>query len=171
MTLLDFIILIIVGISCVRGIFKGFVSELATLVALILGIMGAVFFSGLVSKWLSSYISTQYIPVVAFIILFIGIVICVHLLSKIIDKLLKAISLGWLNKLMGGVFASLKVTLLISIFILVIDVLGFGTKIISPHLRESSLIFSPVQKFAPATFNIFSLGYEHLAPKNRTDLE
>ena len=165
MNFFDIIILIITVITFVRGVFKGFISALATLAALILGIMGAVLFSGLVAKGLSNFISTNFIPAIAFLILFIGIVIGVHLISKLIDKLVRAVALSWLNKILGGIFASLKAITLVSIFILVIDVLSFGTKIINPTVRESSHLFYHVKGFAPVTFNFFSIGYEHLMPK------
>ena len=169
MNFFDIIILIITILSFIKGVFKGFISELATLAALILGIVGSMFFSGLVAKWLSDFVSTGLIPVVSFLVLFTGIVIAVHLLSKVVNKLLKAIALGWLNRIMGGIFASLKAIMLISIFIMVFDVFGFGTKIVTDKTREKSRLFIPVKNFAPSTFNLFRVNYEHLLPQKEKE--
>jgi membrane protein required for colicin V production len=167
MNIFDVIILIITSISLIIGIKKGFIMAIATLVASILGIIGAVLFSGIVAGWLSENKTFgNYVPIISFLILFVGIIIAVLLLAKLIDTLIKTVHLGWLNRIGGGIFLVFKTMFLVSIFILIIDFFGFGTKIISYEKREKSFLFAPIERFAPATFNLFKIKYEHLMPKN-----
>jgi len=168
MNTLDIVIFIIIVSSFVRGIFKGFVMELATLVALILGIIGAVLFSGVVANWISKSFEIEYIAIISFIILLVGIILSVYIVAKIIDKFLKVIALGWLNRIAGGFFAVLKVMFFVSILILAFDFFGLGTKIISKEKREKSFLFSPVERFAPSVLDLLNLDYEHLLPEKKT---
>lgn len=162
MNIIDAIIIIFIIFALVRGIYKGFIMEFATLVALLLGIIGAILFSGIVENWLSGFLSTRFISVVSFIILFVGIALAVNLTAKIIDHFVKAIALGWLNRIAGGVFAVLKFMFFISIIILTLDFFGLGTKILPNEKRENSFLFTPVERFAPAVLDLFKLDYEFM---------
>ena len=154
--------LVIIIAALVKGLIKGFVVELATLAGLILGIVGAVLFSGIVANWLTGHVSLQFAPVFAFLILFVGIIICIHLLAKLVESFIKAIALGWLNRIAGGVFSVFKILFVASIFILVVDAFGIGERIIKQDIRGNSRLFNPIQNFAPKTFDLFKLKYEHL---------
>ena len=167
MNIFDFIFIALLVSALIKGLFKGFVMELATLAALFLGIIGAVFFSGIVTGWLSGVWTSKFIPIISFLILFVGIIIAVHLLSRLIDKLLKAIALGWLNRIAGGFLSFFKMVFLISILILTIDFLGFGERIISSEKREKSLMFSRIERFAPSIFEVLKIDYEHLTSKKK----
>ena len=169
MTIFDIIIVIIIISAFVKGLFKGFVIELATLAALIAGIAGAVLFSGFLANKLSGTISSQYVPLISFIILFTVIVICVHLLAKLINSLLKAVSLGWLNKIAGGFFSVFKIVMVVSIILLILDVIGLKTKLIPLKYSEKSMLYTPVERLAPAVFDLFKLKYEHLLPETKEE--
>ena len=154
--------LVIILAALIKGLMKGFVVELATLAGLILGIVGAVLFSGIMANWLTGHVSSEFIPVLAFLILFVGIIICIHLLAKLVESFIKAIALGWLNRIAGGVFSVFKIMFVASIFILVIDAFNIGERIIKQDIRGNSRLFNPIQNFAPKTFDLFKLKYEHL---------
>ena len=160
----DIVIVILIITAFIKGLMKGFISELATLVGLILGIIGAVLFSGIVANWLIGRVSSQFIPVLSFLILFVGIIFCVYLLAKLIDSFIKAIALGWLNRIAGGFFSVFKIMFIVSVLILIVDRFGIGEKIIKQDVRNKSLLFEPVRQFAPKTFELFKLKYEHLLP-------
>ncbi|MDR2927018.1 MAG: CvpA family protein [Cytophagaceae bacterium] len=164
MNIFDIIVFIIVIAAFIRGIIKGFIIELAALLGLILGIVGAVFLSGIVAGWLEGYVAARFVPVLAFILVFAGILVGIHLLARAINSLVKAISLGWLNRILGGFFAVLKAALFVSILLLIIDVFGLSEKIITPHVRNSSYLFNPISRLAPRAFDMFRIGYEHLLP-------
>jgi membrane protein required for colicin V production len=164
----DITMLVIIGIALIIGIKKGFVMAIATLAALFLGIIGAVLFSGIVAGWLSeNQTFKNNIPIISFLILLTGIIIAVLLLAKLIDSLIKAVKLGWLNRIAGGIFYVFKMMFLVSIFILIFDFFGYGTQIISPQKREKSFLFTPVKRFAPATFDVLKIEYEHLKPMEK----
>lgn len=140
--------------SIYRGLTKGFVIMAATLAALFLGIWGAVHFSSITSELLYRHlnIQTQYLSLVSFALTFILIVIAVHLLARIIDKLLKAVALGFVNRLAGMLFGILKTALIISILLVVVNNIDKRIPFIPEEHKQGSLLYEPLSKLAPAIF-------------------
>jgi len=115
MNFIDIIILIPILWGAYKGFTKGFISELSTLVALFLGIWGAIHFASFIANFLidSFNMSNKYVPIISFAITFILIVIAVHFIAKLLTKLIKAVSLNLINKLAGAAFGILKYQMLL----------------------------------------------------------
>ena len=140
--------------SIYRGLTKGLVIMAATLAALILGIWGAVHFSDITSDLLYRHLNmqTQYLSLISFALTFILIVIAVHLLARAIDKLLKAVALGFVNRLAGMLFGILKTALIISIILVVVNNIDKRVPFIPEEHKKGSLLYEPLSKLAPAIF-------------------
>ncbi len=169
MNYFDLIFLVVLAFAIIRGLIKGFIIELASLVGLILGIIGAIYLSGVTSQWLANFITSKYISIIAFILLFVGLIILVQLAARIVDSTVKALALGWLNRILGGFFALIKSAYIISVLIFIIEFSGYGNKVIPPETREKSYLFIPLERLAPATMDLLRINYQHLLPqKNET---
>ncbi|MCK4629970.1 MAG: CvpA family protein [Bacteroidales bacterium] len=149
---------LIIAIPLVWGIFVGFknglIIEVASLAALLLGIFGAIHFSDLTANFLVTKlnITTQYINLIAFAVTFVGIVILVHLLAKMVDKLVKAVALGFVNRLLGMVFGLVKYAFIISIILVIINAVNRNMTFISKEKIENSILYKPLSDFAPGIF-------------------
>ena len=150
----DFVIAILLLWSAYRGITKGFLIMAASLAALILGVWGAIRFSHLTAALLISYfeVQTKYLGLISFAMTFVVIVILVHLLSRAMDKLIKAVSLGIVNRLAGLLFGMLKTAFLISIFLVILNGINSRIPFIPDEHKENSLLYQPLSKLAPAIF-------------------
>ena len=106
-----------------KGFKKGLIIEVASLVALFLGVWGGVKFSSISAKYLSEMfsISEKIMPLISFSITFVGIVIVVCMLAKLLQKVIKMVALGTINKIAGGAFSVLKFTLIISIVLTLVN--------------------------------------------------
>lgn len=160
MNYVDFIILAILAFALVRGFIKGLIIEVASILALILGIWGAIRFSGFVGQRLTEYfdLSTQYLGVIAFAITFIIIVLLVHLIANIIDKLLEAVALGIPVKLLGAVFGVLKTTLILSIIFVILNTFNEKKDFLPKELLKGSILYYPISDFAPMLFPLIEGG-------------
>ncbi len=152
-----------------KGFSKGLIVSVASLVALLLGIYGAIRFSGFVGTLVSENVNIQdnYLPLVAFAITFVGIVVGIHFIAKMMSKLAKAIALGWLNTLAGILFGLLKSAFIISIFIFIFDKIDTSNNLLSKDLKEESLLYGPIKTLAPAIFpsrNTFEMGIQIPSP-------
>lgn len=147
---------IIICIPLVWGIYKGFtkglIVEVATFIAFGLGVWGAIKFSDFLGNQMkeSFHWKSPYLPVVAFCITFLGIVIIVYFLAKLVQKMAEGMALGAFNKLGGALFGALKFALVMSVVIFVIDVLSESYPMISFKTKEQSLLYKPIGKIAPA---------------------
>jgi len=154
MAIFDIIIAVILIFGFIRGLMKGLFVEVASLVALIGGVYGAIHFSNYIGDFLKTKVSweEQYISLVAFAATFAIIVLIVSLLGRILTKVANFAFLGGLNKILGGVFAALKYALIISIVLLLFDRFNNTIPFIDQKAKESSILYEPVRKLAPTLF-------------------
>ena len=127
---------------------------IASLAALVLGILGAVRFHGETANLLNNWfeISPEHLNLLAFAVTFIGIVLVVHLTAFLVDKLIKAVALNFLNRAAGMVFGLLVTAFVISIILMPIDAANKNNQFINPKTLENSLLYKPLTKFAPTVF-------------------
>ena len=130
----------------VFGGFKGFrkwvIVELTSLLALALGIYGAINFSGYVADQLANHIDwdKRYVDLAAFGLTSIGIVFGVSLLGKMLTSLAKLVLLNGVNRMLGLLFGGLKLAVfsgVILIFLMKANAL-FG--FIPNEIMEQSLL-------------------------------
>jgi membrane protein required for colicin V production len=160
MNYIDIIILVIVAWSMFRGFKNGLFIEIASIAALVLGIWGSLRFSWFTQDKLVEYFDMQgqYLGLIAFIITFIIIVILIHFLAKALDKLLKAVALGFAVRILGLVFAALKTVLILSILLIVLNTIDQKTEFLPRDKIEESKLYMPIADFAPMLFPIIEGG-------------
>lgn len=148
MNYLDIIILVFLAISVFQGFRRGFVMELASLLALILGIWAAFYFSSWTEDILDSYfnIPEKYLSAVAFVTTFAVVAIVITLLGLLIDRFLEMIALGFINKLLGLFFGLLKGIVIASLILFVIGIFDTKEKLIKPEAKENSYLYHPISK-------------------------
>ncbi len=154
MNTIDLVFAILLLWSAYRGYTKGFIVQLATLAALLLGILGAVLFSDITSGIIIKKfdISGQYLPIISFAVTFVVIVIGVHLFAKMLNKLIDAIALGIVNRLLGVLFSVLKIAFIVSIILVLINKADNKYNFIPDETKDNSLLYTPLSNFAPMIF-------------------
>ncbi|MFW5658225.1 MAG: CvpA family protein [Bacteroidota bacterium] len=154
MSVFDIVFIILLGWSAVRGFMKGFIIMAASLVALLLGIFGALEFSWMTEDFLqnSLNVTSQYVSVISFATTFILIVVVVHLIAWGLDKLVKAVALGFFNRVLGVVFGIIKMAFIISVLLVIINVINEKAAFISEEQQNDSVLYRPLSDFAPTIF-------------------
>lgn len=154
MNILDIIIIIILAWGAFRGFMKGFILQIVTFIALIVGIWASIQFSDSMTTLLNTKldITGKYVPVLAFFLIFVFVIIVAQLIGWALTKIFELTGVGWLNKLGGVVFGVLKMAFIISVFLAVISGVREKTKIISDKQIETSLLYKPVASMAPVVF-------------------
>ena len=160
MNWLDAIIIVILILSLVNGFINGFVKEVASLAALILGIWGAIKFSTFTAAKLYDYfdMTGHYVGVIAFIITFGIIVVVIHFIGIIADKIVNAASLGFINRLLGIVFGLIKSILIMSVVFVVLNAIDARRPFLPKKIIEESRFYNPISDVAPAIFPIIGEG-------------
>ena len=143
MSWLDIIILLPLLIGLVRGLMKGLVIEITSIVAIVLGVVGSRLWGAMFATWLLRQFAwpESVCVVLAYVLLFVSISILLHLLAKLLTKLFKKISLGWLNRLLGGVFGTLKWGIIVLVMVLCIHQLDKQFNFIQNDLKQESVVY------------------------------
>lgn len=143
MSWLDIIILLPLLIGLVRGLMRGLVIEITSIVAIVLGIIGSRLWGAIFAAWLIKQFSwpESVSVVIAYVLLFVGISILLHLFAKVLTKLFKKVALGWLNRLLGGLFGTLKWGIIVLTLVLCVHRLDEQFNFIKPDLKEQSIIY------------------------------
>lgn len=164
MNYIDFIILIILIVSAVRGGFKGFIVEISSLAALILGVWGAMKFSGATEVFLVNRLNLEweYINIVAFAITLLIIVVLINYLAKVIEKILKAAALSPINRILGVVFSLAKSAFFLGVIIILIDKIEEKVDAVPTDDIKDSMLYTPMKNVALSTFPFLEGIYKDL---------
>ncbi|MEM1002438.1 MAG: CvpA family protein [Bacteroidota bacterium] len=159
MSVIDIVLGSLLIIGTVRGLMKGLFVEVASLLALVLGIYGAIHFSNYASSFIDPHVSwtEQTLQIVSFAITFVIIVMAIGLAGKALTKLADFAALGLLNKLLGAIFGLVKIGLILSIVLLLIDKVDAKIPFLTPKELQKSSLYVPVKSLAPSIFPSFKI--------------
>ena len=160
MNYIDIIIIVILIFAMVRGFINGLVKEVASLAALILGIWGAIRFSSFTAEKLYDYfdMTGKYVGIISFLITFGIIVIIIHFIGLLVDKLMDAVALGFINRLLGIAFGLFKSVLIMSVIFVVLNVIDARKPFLPKEKIEQSMLYNPISDIAPVIFPIIGEG-------------
>ena len=151
---------IVIGILLVWGLYKGLKNglfvEVASLVALIAGIYGAIHFSYITGEYLAERFdwSEQYLKIAAFLITFFAIIIVVNLAGKFLTKIADFAMLGLLNKIAGGIFGMLKVAVILGALLIFFERLTSSFDIINEETKQESVFYEPIKEIGALVFSL-----------------
>jgi len=174
MIVFDIILAIFLGWAFIKGLRNGFIHEVASLAALILGIYGAIRFSDYTAGLLIEHFSMtgKYLGILALALTFVAIVILVHFVGEIVDRLVKAVALGFVNKIFGAVFGLLKMAFILSLILFVVNEFDRKTHFLPKDKLEDSILYAPISGFFPFIFhnvNLKNLEIPKYKEKNKSN--
>jgi membrane protein required for colicin V production len=137
-----------------RGFTKGLIISVATLAALILGVFAAVYFSSFFGGYINNWFhpNPKHLKILSFALTFVLVVIVVRLIGWGLDKLIKAVALGFANRLLGVFFNVLKWAFILSVLISIMDSTEGTRNLINAQSKEESVLYRPISKIAPFVF-------------------
>ncbi|MEH6511655.1 MAG: CvpA family protein [Maribacter arcticus] len=150
---------ILLGIPLVWGLWKGLKNglfmELASIVALITGIYGAIHFSYITGDYLSEHLEwdEHNMSIIAFVVTFVLIIIIVHLAGKLLTKVANFAMLGLLNKIAGAIFGTLKVAILLGAALIFFDRMDITLNIMDENTKKKSMLYQPIKDIGALIFD------------------
>ena len=117
---LDIIVAVGIVYSLYHGFTKGLIISLASLVGLILGVYGAIQFSGFTANYLNNHWEIQ-IPILSFALTFLLILLLIYFLGKLLEKVVNMMALGVFNKIGGAIFSALRMSLILTVLLIVVE--------------------------------------------------
>ena len=154
MATLDIILLICFIPGIIRGISKGFLEQALALAGVVLSVWAAFRFSSLVCTWLKPYVdvSETTLNVISFALILVAISILVLLVAKLLTKVAELAMLGWLDKILGLVFALAVNALVIGVFIILFDTLNAKFGLVKPEVLDGSIVYTSLRDLSYLVF-------------------
>lgn len=154
MAILDIVLLLCFIPAIIRGLSKGLINELISLVSLILGAWLAFKFSSAVGAWLGNYfqLDPKIINVIAFAVIVILAVLLLNLIGQLLTRIVKITMLGWLNRLLGMVFSIMKVALVLGLIIMVFSGINAKLGLVKPQVLDEAVIYNAIKNIAENVF-------------------
>ena len=83
----------------------------------------------------------------AFVIILLVVPLVCGVAGRILSKLVHAVSLGFVDRLLGGAFGLFKVLLIAGLVIKIMDMTGISDDIIKAEEKKQSRLYVPVSNF------------------------
>jgi membrane protein required for colicin V production len=165
MNVFDGIIIAITLILAIKGYLNGIIKEIAGLI----GIVGGFFLASKFYHQTGIYINNNLLTIpnksavnlVGFIVVFIGFWILAIFLGFIIGKILKLSALGFVDRILGFLFAGLKFFLLVSIIVALLYQVAFIREKMK-SFTKNSFIYPILVKTGEKIINITPQDLEKL---------
>jgi len=169
---IDMVLGVLLLWGIINGFRRGFIVEVASLLALVLGVWGGIRWSHGVADFVRLQWGWEgaYIPQVSFAITFVGIVIVVWLVGKLLTQVLKMIALNIFNRIAGGAFGLMKFAILLGVLIQLWNTIDPKGHIWPREDRNNSLLYPYVESLSTTLFpQLQELIPELWAPENPTE--
>lgn len=150
MSSLDIVLAIPLLWGLIRGFMRGFIIEIASLFALVLGVYGAIHFSFYMESLLVEHteMAGSTLSVSSFALTFIAIVIGIHLGAKLLQKIISMAALGIVNRIAGAVFGLLKWLLIASYTLSFVNGFG-GLGLLNDASKKDSVLYPLIVQAGP----------------------
>ncbi len=156
MNYLDILILLILVFGAWRGFKKGMVIEFFTLLALFVGIYAGTHFSGSMSRILQNEagVTSEYLPAISFTLTMLLVGALVYFIGKMLEKAVKTVALGPVNKLAGLFFGIAKMLLICSVLLLLLDGYDRKGEFIPKETMDDSLLYTTIKETTVSTIPV-----------------
>ena len=104
----DLVVIICTSLLIAKGMWKGFIKEIAGIIAVFLAVVLSFSLHDEVIVLLSNRLHFAYLSSATYVVLFVGVYLLVKLIGGFIDNILKSIMLGGVNRILGGLFGGIK---------------------------------------------------------------
>jgi len=125
-SIIDFIFLGLIGLFMIRCYLKGFVSEILSMAAVVLGLLAAIFFHKSGAEFLRNQFwhdtNITLLKIAAFAILFIFVFIVVKIIERMLINIIDAVSLTNADSYLGIIFGLAEGLVVVSLILFLLKI-------------------------------------------------
>lgn len=139
MSLLDLLVVIVIGSSVAAGLVAGFARVSIGFLAAILGVVFGFWFYGIPAGWVHRYLHSAAVSnLIGFLLVFWAILAIGALVAKVTSRLFKWTGLSWLDRILGASFGFVRGGL--AAVALVSVLMAFTPRPVPAWMTESALL-------------------------------
>ena len=150
---IDVLFLLFMGLAVFKGLRQGLILAVFSAIAFIVGLAAAVKLSAALAGYLkdSVHVSTRWLPVLAFVLVFLGVVLLVRGGAKLLEAALDLAMMGWLNKLAGVVLYGLVYAIILSVLLFY----AVQVHLIATATLSASMVYPVIRPWGPVVIEGF----------------
>jgi membrane protein required for colicin V production len=165
---IDLLFLCALALALFKGLQRGLIVAVFSLVAFIVGLAAALKLSAVAAVYLQEHweVSTKWAPVLSFALVFFVVVLLIRIAANLIETTVEIAWLGWVNKVGGVLLYMVLYTIILSILLF----FAVQLKMISDETLQASICYAFIEPWGPVVMN----GFGKLIPAFRdlfTELE
>lgn len=165
---IDLLFLCVLALALFKGLQRGLIVAVFSLVAFIVGLAAALKLSAVAAVYLQEHwdVSTRWAPVLSFALVFLVVVLLIRIAANLIETTVEVAWLGWVNKVGGVLLYMVLYTIIFSILLF----FAVQMKMISDETLQASVCYAFIEPWGPVVMN----GFGRLIPVFRdlfTELE
>lgn len=149
--IIDAAFLILIIFASIKGLRKGLILALFSIIAFIAGLAAALKLSAVVAVRLADHVnpSFKWLPLLSFLLVFILVAFIINLVGRLLQKTFETVMLGWVNRIAGMVLFIALYTFILSIFLFYAVQVHF----IKPATISSSYFYTYIEPLGPKVIN------------------
>lgn len=154
MQIIDIVITVLLVIGLISGLRNGLVKQVAGLAGLIGGLLLGRALYMPVGAWLEGVfgMSVEVSRIMAFVLMLIIVPLFFSMAGWLVEKLLRVVSLNWVNHLLGGLVCVLKFALFVGVVIIGIELFDSRDMLVSEEKKEESVLYYPLRDITSIFF-------------------
>lgn len=150
---IDIIVVVLIIWAVIKGMQKGLIVALFSILAFIIGLAAAIKLSAVVADYVGNAVkvSQQWLPVISFAVVFIIVVLLVRLGALFIQRVVNLAFLGWANRLGGAILYA-------ALYIFIFSVILFyanQVNLVSEKTKNASVTYKYVEPLGPRVIDGF----------------
>ena len=116
---IDLIFILLMIMAVVKGLQRGLIVAVFSMIGFVVGLIAAVKFSTVVAAWLddSINVSARWLPFLSFVLVFIVVILLVRLLAKVVESTIELAMLGWVNRIGGAIMYAVMYMMIFSVIL------------------------------------------------------
>jgi len=150
--MIDILMVILLVMAVVKGYRRGLIVAVFSVLAFIIGLAAALKLSAVTATYIGEAvtISDKWLPVIAFAVVFVVVILLVRLLANFIQKTIEFALLGWVNRLGGILVYGLTYIIIFSI------ILFYGNQVglVKPETRDASVCYPYIEPVGPGAIEL-----------------
>ena len=136
MTWFDYAVFAIVGLSVLLAVLRGVVREIAALAGWAAALILSGLFAQQLAQWLPAALSPMLRAVIAYLVIFLGVLLLSGLVGVLLAKLFRAAGLGFTDRAVGALFGLVRGALIVFVAVMLAGLTSLPRE---PFWREAAL--------------------------------
>jgi membrane protein required for colicin V production len=136
MTWFDYAAFAIVGLSVLLAVLRGVVREIAALAGWAAALILSGLFAQQLAQWLPAALSPMLRAVIAYLVIFLGVLLLSGLAGVLLAKLFRAAGMGFTDRAVGALFGLVRGVLIVFLAVMLAGLTSLPRE---PFWREAAL--------------------------------